>query len=103
MNKRSICIMSLLALLAFGLLIVGCSGGNDTAAEAEQAASATEAAPATEAPPAETAVATHDCEGGCGMKAVPEASMTEVGGKWLCGGCAKKAEAEAATEGHTEG
>jgi hypothetical protein len=97
MNKRLILGASLITLLAFSLLIAGCGGGEDTAAEAESAAPAAEAAP-----PAETAtetVAVHDCAGGCGMKAVPEDKMTEIDGKFYCAGCAKKVQAE----GHGEG
>ncbi len=96
MNKRLILGASLITLLAFSLLIAGCGGGEDTAAEAESAAPVKEAAPAAETA-AETAtesVAVHDCAGGCGMKAVPEDKMTEIDGKFYCAGCAKKAQAE---------
>jgi len=102
MNKRMILGASLITLLAFGLLIAGCGGGDDNGTQAESAAPAEEAAPAETATDATTeVVATHDCAGGCGMKAVPEDKMTEVDGKWYCAGCAKKAQAE--HEGHGEG
>ena len=98
MNKRLILGASLITLLAFSLLIVGCGdGGEDTAAEAESAAPAEEAAPAAET--ATETVAVHDCAGGCGMTAVPEDKMTEIDGKFYCAGCAKKVQAE----GHGEG
>lgn len=93
MKRRTTYSLALMALLAIGLLLSGCSGGEDTEATADKAD------PAVDSAPTET-VAAHDCEGGCGMKAVPEANMTQVDGKWLCGGCAKKAEA---AEGHEEG
>lgn len=48
--------------------------------------------------PAVDAVAVHDCDGGCGMTAVPEAQMTQVDGKWYCKGCLAKVEAEKTAE-----
>lgn len=107
MNKRLILGASLVSLLAIFLLVAGCGdGGGDTASEAESAAPAEEAAPtaaATETA-AETAtetVAMHDCAGGCGMKAMPEDQMTEIDGKFYCGGCAKKMESGG--EAHGDG
>jgi hypothetical protein len=46
-------------------------------------------------------VATHDCEGACGMTSVPEDQLTEIDGKWYCAGCAAKAkEADDADHPH---
>jgi hypothetical protein len=89
----------LIILLCSMFLLAGCSGGDDAATTAEETAPATEAAPTTEAAPAEAdaVAAVHDCDGGCGMKAQPEESMTEVGGKWFCAGCVDKAKE---TSGH---
>ena len=86
----------LIILLCSLFLLAGCSGGDDAATTAEEAAPAAETTPATEAAPTET-VATHDCDGACGMKDVPEDKLTEVGGKFFCSGCVGKAE-EAAKE-----
>jgi len=77
MKKFWISSLALAALVALGLLMGGCGGGEQDAAPAEKAA--------------ET-VAVHDCAGGCGMEAVAEEKMTEVDGKWYCAGCAKKAQ-----------
>ncbi|MCK9995852.1 MAG: hypothetical protein KAH56_06205 [Candidatus Krumholzibacteria bacterium] len=93
MNKRVILGAALITLLAFGLLIAGCGGGDDTAAEAESAAPTEEAAPAAET------IALHDCSGGCGMTAMSEDEMVEIDGKWYCPGCAKKIQAEGQGEG----
>jgi hypothetical protein len=83
--------LTILAMLvAATFLMAACGGGEDTAAEAEQAAPAAEEAM--------EAVAVHDCDGGCGMKAQPEETMTEIDGKWYCAGCVEKAKAEAAAK-----
>ena len=76
---------TLVFLLAALFVMAGCGGGDEASTQADQAEPATEAAPAE-------AVATHDCAGGCGMKAVPEDKMTEVGGQWFCAGCVDKAK-----------
>jgi len=87
MKKGNLILMA----LAVGLLLalVGCSSGDNEAANppAEAAAQVAEA---------------HDCDGGCGMTAVPMDKLTEVNGKFYCAGCAAKAKAEAGTdeEGH---
>ena len=78
----------LIILLCSMFLLAGCSGGDDAATTAEEMTPATEAAPAE----AEAVAAVHDCDGGCGMKAQPEATMTEVEGKWFCAGCVDKAK-----------
>ena len=83
----------LIILLCSMFLLAGCGGGDDAATTAEETAPATEAAPAE----TEAVAVVHDCDGGCGMKDQPEATMTEVGGKWFCAGCADKAK-EAAKE-----
>ncbi len=69
------------------LLLAGCGGG-EKSAEAEKAA-------ATGHDAQETQVASHDCDGGCGMTNVPMDQLTEVGGKYYCAGCATKAKAAA--------
>jgi hypothetical protein len=92
--KKVVTGLALLLLLSLALL-AGCGGGSDSnQAEAEKAAEApaAEAAPATETPAAETELAAHDCDGGCGMKDVPMANLTEVDGKYYCAGCAKHAK-----------
>ena len=91
-------LLTILAVLVAALfLMAACGGGDEATTEAEDHSPAAET---PEAAPAE-AVAVHDCDGGCGMKAVPEDKMTEVDGKWYCEGCAKKIHAE--KEGHGEG
>ena len=48
------------------------------------------------------AQATQDCAGDCGMKAVSEDQMTQIDGKWYCGGCKDKAgHAHADSSDHT--
>jgi len=84
--------LMMIVLLGLGLL-AGCGGG-----EAEQAEQAT---PAVEEA-ADVQVATHDCDGGCGMTNVPVDKMTVKDGKYFCAGCAAKLETEDAHE-HTEG
>lgn len=98
MKMRLIWIVGLAAMLLMLPLLAGCGGGEDAASEAESAATAEQPAtaehPAGTEHPAKAATETaamHDCAGDCGMKAVPEAQMTEVNGKWYCAGCAKKA------------
>ena len=86
MTRPMILIVALLATL---ILAAGCGGNTE-----EQAAPAESTTTGTAAESAAETVATHDCDGGCGMKDVPEADMTELHGKWYCSGCAKKAEEE---------
>lgn len=88
-------LMLLLALLAL-FVVVGCGGeSKDTQAEAAKTADApaveTPAAehPTAEHPTAETQLASHDCDGGCGMTNVPMDQLTEIDGKYYCAGCAK--------------
>jgi len=47
----------------------------------------------------EAVVATHDCEGGCGMTNMPADKTTEIDGKFYCTGCAKHLQ-EGSHEGH---
>ncbi len=77
----------LLMAVAMGLLLLlaGCGEGDDGAETKTTAGEATVAE-------------THDCEGACGMTAVPADKLTEVDGKFYCAGCAGKAKAEAAGE-----
>lgn len=83
--------LTILAMLIAALFVMAaCGGGDDAATEAE--------ADAATAEKAMEAVAVHDCEGGCGMKAQPAETMTEVDGKWYCAGCVEKAKAEAAAK-----
>ncbi len=49
-----------------------------------------------------TVVATHDCEGGCGMTDMPADKTTEIDGKFYCTGCAKHMQEEN-HEGHDHG
>ena len=87
-------LLTILAILVAALfLMTACGGGDDATTEAEDTAPAAEAAPAE-------AVAVHDCDGGCGMKAVPEDKMTEVDGKWYCAGCVDKAKEGKTEDGH---
>ena len=86
MTRPTILIIALLAVL---FMAAGCGGeqAEEQAAPAESAATETAAETAT-------TVATHDCDGGCGMKDVAVDKMTEIDGKFYCAGCAKKAEAK---------
>jgi hypothetical protein len=70
-----------MSLLAF-VLAAGCSGDKGVA-ESEVKAAAGEAL-----------AATHDCDGSCGMKAVPVDKLTKKDGKFYCAGCTKHAEEE---------
>lgn len=88
-------LLTTLAILVAALFLMAACGGGDEATT--QAEDHTPAAEATEAAPAE-ALAVHDCDGGCGMKAVPEEKMTQIDGKWYCAGCVEKAK-KAAEEG----
>ncbi|MFO7608020.1 MAG: hypothetical protein R6X35_02305 [Candidatus Krumholzibacteriia bacterium] len=107
MPRRFLIMMFVLTCLAGALLLAGCGDGE--AEQAEQAAppsgqpAGTAAQPAVEHSnehPAATAVATHDCDGGCGMTAVPEDQMTEIHGQWYCGGGAKRAQEDHAGHDH---
>jgi len=83
--------LMLLLTAAFLLLsLVAFTGCGDKPAE--------DAAKDTDAPQ----VATHDCDGGCGMKAMTAEQTTEVEGKFYCAGCAAKAKGDHAGghEGH---
>jgi len=102
MLKRVLPILGLVVALVLALSLAACSKKTDTQAQkeapppaVEQAEQADQAAPAA-VPAADSTAATatdvaaaHDCAGGCGMTAVPEAQMTEIDGKWYCAGCAK--------------
>lgn len=90
MIKTILRITLLLALAA----MLGCGGGGGD--EAQQAQQSEQAQPAAE-------VATHDCEGDCGMKDVPMDKLTQVDGKYLCAGCVKKAEAQKKADEHSGG
>lgn len=89
MTKRIGPTIFLVALLCALPLLAGCGGGEENAEPAEAAAEAVEA------------VATHDCAGGCGMKAVAEDQMKEVDGEFYCAGCAAKLETEETSEDHS--
>ena len=90
MKKKTIlALLGLVALLAFA---VGCGEKEEAAETANE--------PAETATEAVETVATHDCDGGCGMKDVPMDQLTEVHGKYYCAGCAKKADEE---HGHDHG
>lgn len=79
-------LLVVLATLMFAL-VLGCGGGDDTAADAEKAADEV------------IVVTVHDCDGDCGMTGVAVEEMTVVDGKYYCAGCAKKA-AGAEQPGH---
>lgn len=75
--KKYLLVLGLLSLI----VAVGCGGEKESAeAQAEGTSEAIQ-------------VAAHDCDGGCGMKAVPMDQLTEKDGKFYCAGCIKKAEA----------
>ena len=89
MRKMTI-LMSAMILLLSLVVITGC-GDNATTDEA----TTDEAAKS-----AETVVATHDCDGGCGMTDMPADKTTEIEGKFYCAGCAKHMQ-EDSHEGHS--
>ena len=94
MIKRRMPALMFAVMFVLSLALVGCGGGGDEATSAEKA----QEAPAV--------AATHDCDGGCGMKAVPEAQLTQVDGKWYCAGCvgkAKEGDKHDGHEGHNHG
>lgn len=66
--KRMITLSALMLFSLSLLPLAGCGGGN-----AEQA---------EKAKPGIEVAATHDCDGGCGMKDVPMDQLTEVDGKF---------------------
>lgn len=80
-------LMLLLTATFLLLSLVAFTGCGDRPAE--------DAAKDAEAP----VVATHDCDGGCGMKAMAADQTTEVDGKFYCAGCAAKAKGDH-PEGH---
>lgn len=101
MLKRVVSMTGLVAVLILAFSLAACSKKTDAQAEkaappppVEQAVPAAVPAPdstaadSTAAKAADVA-AVHDCAGGCGMTAVPEAQMTAIDGKWYCAGCAK--------------
>lgn len=99
MLKRVLPILGLIGALVLALSLTACSKKTDTQAQkeappaaveqAEQAAPAAVPAADSTAATATDVAAAHDCAGGCGMTAVPEAEMTEIDGKWYCAGCAR--------------
>ncbi|MCB1182475.1 hypothetical protein KDM41_03505 [bacterium] len=96
MKKETI--IALLAVLVLALGVAACGGGDKTEATAEKAA-------AEHAMPEAQVAETHDCDGGCGMTAVPMDKLTEINGKYYCAGCAKKVQEEGGEshEGHDHG
>ncbi|PID78941.1 hypothetical protein CSA17_06815 [bacterium DOLJORAL78_65_58] len=68
--------LSLILMLSLTLLpLAGCGdGGGEKDQQSEVAA-------------------THDCDGGCGMKDAPVDQLTKVDGKYYCASCAEKAKA----------
>lgn len=80
--KKLIIILSALVLMLSLVAVAGC-GDNAATEEA-----------------AETVVATHDCDGGCGMTDMAADKTTEIDGKFYCAGCAKHMQ-EGSHEGHS--
>lgn len=89
--------LTMIVLLSLGLM-VGC-GGSD-AEQTEQAEQVEQVEPA-----ADVQVATHDCDGGCGMTDMPVDQTVEYEGKYYCKGCATKVvpaeETHDEHDGHT--
>jgi hypothetical protein len=97
MKKSSLLIM--LPTAGLLLVLVGCNAEKKEAASTPAVETTTEAAPAATDHPAAAGTevaATHDCAGVCGMTNVPTDHMTEINGKFYCGGCAVTAREEAA-------
>jgi len=88
--KKTLIILSALVLMLSLVTVAGCGGGEE-AAETETAAEAETAVDAV--------VATHDCDGGCGMTNMTAEQTTEIDGKFYCAGCAKHMQ-EGSHEGH---
>ncbi len=82
--KKLMILLSAVFLLMSLVAFTGCGG--DKAAEETEAIQ----------------VATHDCDGGCGMKNMPAGQTTEIDGKFYCAGCAAKAKGDegGSHEGH---
>ena len=74
--KKLMMIVLVIAMSAGLVLMAGCGQKTET----------TEETPAGEAA-TDTQVATHDCDGDCGMKDVPMEHLKEVDGKYYCAGC----------------
>ena len=72
--KKMTILLSVLLLLTALVAFSGC--GDKSAEDGADKADA-------------TVVATHDCEGGCGMTDMPASKTTEIDGKFYCSGCAK--------------
>ncbi len=69
--------LSLILMLSLTLLpLAGCGDGDGGGEKAQKSEVA----------------ATHDCDGGCGMKDVPMDQLTKVDGKYYCASCAEKAK-----------
>mgnify|MGYP002642095904 CR=1 FL=1 len=96
-SRQNIFLLVLVLTIAF--LIVGCgkkAEKTDAATKASGNAVLTTGVPGASAPQtsagraiasAKLATAKHDCDGGCGMTAVPLVQLTEVAGKYYCAGC----------------
>lgn len=82
--KKMTVLLSALALMLALVAFAGCGDqpADDAAAKADA-----------------TVVATHDCDGGCGMTKMPADKTTEIDGKFYCTGCAKHMQ-EGNHEGH---
>ncbi len=83
--KKMMILLSALILLLSLVSFTGC--GDQPADDGATKADATE-------------VATHDCDGGCGMTNMPADKTTEIDGKFYCTGCAKHMQ-EGDHEGHS--
>ncbi len=85
--KKLMILLSVVFLLMSLVTITGCGGDN---AAQDEAATEKEA----------IQVATHDCEGGCGMKDMPADKTTESDGEFFCAGCAAHPKSDD-HEGHS--
>ena len=88
MRKGNLVLLA--AMLGLMLVVIGCGDGQETSADSAVTQSDQQVAE------------THDCDGGCGMTAVPMSKLTEIDSKFYCAGCVAKAKAEAEAEETTD-
>ncbi len=86
--KKTVVLLTLVVFVLSLALLAGCGQKTES----------------TDADQGETQVATHDCEGDCGMKAMAADQVTEIDGKYYCAGCAAKVqEGDHADHDHSGG